>query len=134
MNKYSYPAESTVSIADGITPEERLIVYPNVPENLLCDDEEKEFFASDLHLVDSALSIVIDLKSQALDITQYPIWSWYNSHCSNSHVGYIPKKFYLAFSNDKQRWYKADEYDDVKNNISTTNYKEAYTAKMHIDE
>ena len=46
----------------------------------------------------------------------------------------MPKTFYLAFSNDKRRWYQADEFDDDKNSLKTTNYAEAYKAEMHIDE
>jgi len=134
LERFEYPTESTVDIADGITPPDKLIVWPNEPVNLLSEDEDKEFFASDLHLRDSALSIMIDFKSEILDIQQYPVWSWFNSHCSNSHIGYMPKTFYLAFSNDKRRWYKADEFDDVKNSLKTTNYAEAYKAEMHIDE
>ena len=74
------------------------------------------------------------MKSEVLDITQYTHWEWYNSHCSNSHIGYIPKVFMMAFSNDKTRWYEADRYNDIKNAIPTTNYVKAYSSELDIDE
>ena len=132
---YHYPSNATVSISDGFHPETTLIVYPNEPINLLIDDDDKEFFASNLTL-DSGnyLSILVDLKSPDLDISVFDEWEWYNSHCSNSHVGYIPKKFILAFSNDQKRWYEADSCNDTKNAIKTNNYAKAYSHTLNIIE
>lgn len=130
--KFEFPSNADVEIDDGAGAS---IVYPNIPKNLLNEDEDKEFFASNLSLsYGNQLSITIDLKSPAIDITQYSNWSWYNSHCSNSHVGYMPKSFMLAFSNDKRRWYKADEFSDIKNSLPTINYAEAYKGRLEIDE
>ena len=44
----------------------------------------------------------------------------------------MPKSFILAFSNDRRRWYKADEQTDGKNAWPTTNYAKAYTGKLEI--
>lgn len=128
--EYEFPTNADVTIADGANV---AVVQPNVPKNLLINDDQKEFFASNLSLNEgNNLSILIDLKEPLLDIQQFDHWSWYNSHCSNSHVGYMPKSFILAFSNDKRRWYKADEQTDVKNAWPTTNYAKAYTGKLEI--
>ena len=128
--EYEFPTNADVTIADGANA---AVVQPNVPKNLLINDDQKEFFASNLSLNEgNNLSILIDLKEPLLDIQQFDHWSWYNSHCSNSHVGYMPKSFILAFSNDKRRWYKADEQTDVKNAWPTTNYAKAYTGKLEI--
>lgn len=129
-DKFDFPASTTVEMQGA----DAKIVYPNIPGNLIDTDEDKEFFASDCDWQASALSIVIDMKSEALDITQYTHWEWYNSHCSNSHIGYIPKVFMMAFSNDKTRWYEADRYNDIKNAIPTTNYVKAYSGELDIDE
>lgn len=135
LKRFDYPDDTTVNIADGYTPEDHLIVYPNVPANLLNEDPDKEFFASDLHLNDGyPLSIMIDMKTQALDVEEYSIWAWYNSHCSNSHVGYMPKSFYLAFSNDQVRWYMGDSFSDTKNSLPTTNYAKAYQSQLHMND
>lgn len=128
--EYEFPTNADVTIADGANV---AVVQPNVPKNLLINDDQKEFFASNLSLNEgNNLSILIDLKEPLLDIQQFDHWSWYNSHCSNSHVGYMPKSFILAFSNDKRRWYKADEQTDLKNAWPTTNYAKAYTGKLEI--
>lgn len=128
--EYEFPTNADVTIADGANV---AVVQPNVPKNLLINDDQKEFFASNLSLNEgNNLSILIDLKEPLLDISQFDHWSWYNSHCSNSHVGYMPKSFILAFSNDKRRWYKADEQTDIKNAWPTTNYAKAYTGKLEI--
>lgn len=130
--KFTFPTNADADMNDGAGA---AIVYPNVPKNLLNDNENQEFFASNLSLADgNYLSVTVDLKTPLLDVTEYTTWSWYNSHCSNSHVGYMPKSFILAFSNDKIRWYKGDSFDDYKNSLPTTNYAEAYTGEIKIEE
>ena len=117
-----------MSIAGGNT------VVPNYPSNLIdYSDDKTEFFASNIDFNVNTLSIIIDNKEDSFDVYEYPYWQWYNSHCSNSHVGYIPRHFYLAVSQDQVNWFKVDEFDDTKNSIPTSNYGLAYTGELSLD-
>lgn len=116
---------TTVSIAGGN------VIEPNKPQNLInYSDPKSEFLASN---VTFPLSIMFDMKEQIFDVDEWPNWEWLNCNFSSTHLDFIPKNFYIAFSNDRKRWYKADSFNDTGNSIPTTNGQLGYTGHLNIE-
>lgn len=124
-SEFEYPSKTTAQIIGGN------IIEPNNPLRMISKNNKEYFSASNINFSASPLIIEFDLHSQILDIDMYSIWQWYNSPHSNSHSGYIPKKFSIAFSNDRYHWYKCDEFNDTTLSIPTRNLAKAYENKLN---
>ena len=124
--EFIYPSATTASVSGGN------IIEPNNPLKMISTNNDEYFSVSNVDFANQPVVIEFDLHSQILDINKYSIWQWYNSPYSNSHSGYIPKKFSIAFSNDRHNWYKCDEFDDVELTIPTQNLRMAYEHKLII--
>jgi hypothetical protein len=124
-SEFEYPSNTTAQIIGGN------IIEPNNPLRMISKNNKEYFSASNINFSNSPLIIELDLRSQILDIDIYSTWQWYNSPHSNSHNGYIPKKFSIAFSNDRYHWYKCDEFNDITLSIPTRNLAKAYENKLN---